>query len=538
MATKSITIRHLFGGGWATDLGPTADVSPDSSGKVIIPFLVDAEDLLFELDGGPRKIGGTTRVNSSALESAAKVMGVYDYWRQGTGGSPARRRVVHCGAKVLADTDDATFTTELATGLESEKVPSYSTFDDLLIYTSDSNVDVPRSWDQTTSQNLAGSPPNFAFSASHKNRLWAAGVATAPSRLYYSANTDPEDWTGSGSGSIDIDPNDGDMITGLKSHKDELFVFKGPNKGSIHRITGSSPTGADSFARRNYVKGIGAAWHNAIFEFAGDIGFVSQYGSVHSLSATAAYGEFLEASLSRFINIGWIRTYLNYNRLRNIGTAADPLNGLVYITASWDGSTSNNRCIVMDYRSAPQVIRWSKIPSYAAASLGVFVDTNGIRRVLAGGNDGFVRRLNVADRSIDTTTGLAYKVTTPFMNYGNPMMMKTLQAGSVGLSPKGAFDFTFGWTRDDNAQQTITLTQGGGAVLGSASSNEFTLGDGLGAGSALGGSQYVDVYHPFAETGGEFRAVQYQITDTTNYEDIEVHSISALVEPDATSLEN
>jgi hypothetical protein len=529
---RTLTLRHFFGGGYATDFGPSADVSPDASGKVTIPFLVDADDVLFELDGGPRKAGGASKVNSSALESAAKVMGVYDYWRQGGSGAPARRRIVHCGTKVLADTDDASFVTELATGFQSEAVPSYSTFDDLLIFSSDSTVDVPRSWDQTTAQNLAGSPPRFSFSVSHKNRLWAAGVYANPSRLYYSSNTDPEDWTTTG-GSIDIDPNDGDIITGLVSHKDELWVFKGPNKGSIHRITGSSPTGSDGFARKNFVVGLGACWHNAIFRFADDIGFVSQYGSVHSLAATAAYGDFFQASLSRPINNGWIKANLNYNRLRNVSAATDPLSGLVFITGSWSGATSNNKVMVMDFRSAPDIIRWSKINSYAAASLGLFVDTSGLRRILAGGNDGFVRRLNIADRSIDTTTGLAYKITTPKLNYGQPMTMKTLERGAIGIAPKGNFNFTFGWTRDANAQQTLTVAQGGSDVLGPASANQFTLNT-----STLGGSQYVDVFHEFNEQGGEFRSVQFQVTDSANYQDIELHSLTAAVHVDSESTEN
>lgn len=531
-AQKTLTVRHLFGGGWATDFGPTVDVSPSQDGKVVIPFLLDAEDLLFELDGGPHKSGGASKVNSSALESGAAVNGVYDYWRQGSSGTASRRRVVHCGTKVLADTDDGSFTTTLATGFESGKVPSYATFDDLLIYSSDSTVDVPRSWDQTTSQNLAGSPPRFSFSVAHKNRLWAAGVQANPSRLYYSSNTDPEDWTTT-SGSIDIDPNDGDIITGLVSHKNELLVFKGPNKGSIHRITGSSPTGSDAFARNSFVSGLGACWHNSIFRFSDDIGFVSQYGSVHSLEATSAYGDFFEASLSRPINNGWIRTYLNYNRLRNIWAVTDPLSGLVYITASWDSSTTNNKAIVMDFRSAPDALRWSKINAYACASLGLFVDTNGLRRILAGGNDGFVRRLNVQDRSIDGSTALSYKVTTPFMNYGNPMVMKTLERGSVGIAPKSNFSFTFGWKRDGNTQQTLTMNQGGADVLGPASSNQFTLDS-----SQLGGTQFVDVYHEYNEQGGEFRGVQYQVTESVASSDIEMHSLTSCFTVGAESTEN
>lgn len=530
-AIRTQTLRHFFDGGWATDFGPTVDVSPDQSGKVHIPFLVDAENCLFELDGGPHKIGGASKVNSVAVASGAAVNGIYDYWRQGTAGSPARRRILHAGTVCMNDADNGTFV-NLFTGLTSGSVPSYSTFNDLLIIASDSSIDVPRSWDQTTAQNLAGTPPRFSFSCMHKNRQWAAGVQANPSRLYYSANVNPEDWVGVGSGSIDIDISDGDMITGLASHRNDLWVFKAPNKGSIHRITGSSPTGTDAFARTTFLRGLGAAWHNAIFPFGDDLGFVSQFGSVHSLSAVNSYGDFIEGSLSRPLNIGWIRGHLNYNRLRNIWAINDPLNSLVYFTAAWDASTTNNTVVIMDYRNAPEKIRWSKIPAYAAASLGLFVDTNGIRRVLAGGNDGYVRRLNISDRSIDSATAISYKVTTPAMNYGAPQTMKTLERASVGIAPKGNFTGTFGWTRDNNAQQTQTFTQGGGDVLGPASSSQFTLGT-----STLGGAQYIDRYFE-CEGGGEARAFQFQITDTANFQDIEVHSFSASIHVDADSTEN
>jgi hypothetical protein len=530
MFQRTQVIRHVFSGGWATDLGPTVDVAPDQSGKISIPFLLEAQDCIFELDGGPHKIGGTTEVNSSAVASGAVVTGVYDYWRQGTGGSPARRRVLHAGTVIMADADDASFS-NIFTGMTSGAVPSYCTFDDLLIISSDATGDVPKSWDQTTAQDLAGSPPRFSFCVSHKNRAWAAGNFAAPSRLYYSANTDPEDWTGAGSGSIDIDPDDGDIITGLVSHKDRLFVFKGPNKGSIHQITGSAPTGADAFARVPFVKGIGACWHNAIFPYGDDIGFVSQFGSVHSLSATAAYGDFFGASLSRQINT-WIFNHLNYGRLRYIGAATDPMNGLVYITISVDANSTNNCCLVMDYRLAPDLIRWSYVPSYDFGSLSLFVDTNGIRRVLGGGNDGFVYRLNIIDRSIDAASAISYRVKTPYLNYGNPMLMKTLNGLSVGIAPKGNYNMTVGWTRDNNAQQTTTIAQGGADVLGTATNNQFTLGT-----STLGGSQFVD---RFAETeeGGEFRSIQYEILQSGVNEDVEIHSISAMIAPGAISTEN
>src|SRR5260221_335634 len=97
--------------------------------------------------GGPHKIGGTTKVNSSAVASGAAVNGVYDYWRQRAARSPGRKRILHAGTVCMNDNDDATFV-NLFTGLESGRIPSYSTFNDLLIIASDSATDVPKSWDQ------------------------------------------------------------------------------------------------------------------------------------------------------------------------------------------------------------------------------------------------------------------------------------------------------------------------------------------------------------------------------------------------------
>ena len=363
MTAKRISLRHVFDGGWSTDFGPTVDLSPDNSGRIVIPFLVDAENVFFELDGGPHKIGGASKLNSTTIESGAVLTGVYDYWRQGTTGLPVRRRVVHAGTKVLSDADDAVFSTTLFTGLTSGAVPNYSTFDDLLIISSDSTVDVPRSWNQTTAQNLAGSPPRFSFSTPHKGRQFAAGVYTNPSTLYYSAAFDPEDWTGSGSGSIRIDPDDGDMITGIASYKGELVIFKGPNKGSIHRLSGSS--GAD-FSVIPFVRGLGCAWQNTIFQFKDDLGFVSQYGSVHSLKATSAFGDFNDAALSRAIN-SWLFEHVNYNRIRYIQAANDSLSGQVLFTMSVDSSATNNAILMMDYRNWPdRPVKWAYWPSMDA----------------------------------------------------------------------------------------------------------------------------------------------------------------------------
>jgi hypothetical protein len=285
----------------------------------------------------------------------------------------------------------------------------------------------------------------------------------------------------------------------------------------------------------------------------------------------------------------------------------DVTHGSVLITLAIDTSSTNNTVLNMDYRFDPP--RWSHWPAVSAECLASVVDmTRGGRQTpFIGDTDGFVRRTNTANRSIDETTAINYKVTLPFLDFGNPVSKKTFARGAVGIEPKGAYNGTFGWSRDDNAQQTTTFSQGGGDVLaGSATSgsitghsqdgsgtitfaaaghtltvddivavsgtftlngvytvtgvvagtsfdvaapnqlvlnqsgtwatsttaNFFTLGT-----STLAGSQFVDRFFSLEE-GGEFRSIQYQITQTGLNEDIAIHSLFAEVEPGADSTEN
>ena len=325
-----------------------------------VPWLNDAENVEFLLDGGVRKVGGTQKLNSSAMESNAQVYGLFDYWRMGSGGTPAQKRVVHVGTTIKKDDADGTFT-NIATGMTDEAVPSYALFDDDLIIMSDSS-DVPQTWDQSGNTTTLGTnTPNGAFGVTHKNRFFMSGVNTAPSKLFYSRPL-PEgpggDWNNANAGSLLIDPGDGDRITGLVSYKDELWIFKGPYKGSIHRLAGSSPTsvagdnsaiGTGAFTLIPFIRGVGSVNHNMIFKYNDDIGFMWSDGTIRSLQATAAFGDFREASLSLPIN-SFLRDRINHTQLRYGQAKTSVARGCVYITVPVDTSTDNNILLCMDTR--------------------------------------------------------------------------------------------------------------------------------------------------------------------------------------------
>lgn len=514
MASRNLAVQHLFGGGWGTDFGERySEGVPE--GVLNIPFLIDAENVVYELNGAPRKAPGASKLNSAALAGGAVIKGIHDFWITGTSGSPAQHRVVHVGSVIQKDDADGSFS-NLFTGLNQGAVPSYAVLNDLLVM-AQTGSDVPKSWDGTTAQALAGTPPNFSIVVEHKNRLWAAGVNATASRLYYSALLNPEDWVGAGSGEIDISPDDGDAITGLASHKDELWVFKGPYKGSIHRISGSAPTGGDPFARKTFVRGIGASGHNTLFRFKDDLGFMWSDGSIHSLNATSAFGDFNDVALSRPIQT-YLRDNLVFSRLNHAWSANCSDCGYVLFSVTISSGTLNNQTLMMDYRFDPP--RWSSWPAFESGCIAEVVDgtSNDQRVIMAGGNDGFVRKYQQPGRVIDDSTAIAFKVTTPFLNYGSSLQLKTLETLGADLKLLNGGDLDFKWRTGHSSQQTSTLTPGaGGAVLGPAASNVFTLGT-----STLASAEIGTVFGE-AEEGGEFRQIEYQLVQEDASKDCEVH---------------
>lgn len=532
-------ITHRFAGGWAPGYGKLISGFPTDTREVPIPYVLDAKNIFWNLDGGIRKIGGTSYIGSG-MEGGAVVYGVYDYWRIGTSGSATNRKVCHVNDTIQEDQGSNSWQ-QLLGSLEVGKHPNYATFADLLIMATDSTTDVPQSWDQTTIQNLAGSPPNFAFSVFHKSRQWAAGNVAFPSRLYYSAADDPEDWTGAGSGYIDISPGDGDEIRGLAGeYKNDLWVFKGPYKGSIHRITGYTPS---DYQRIPFLQGLACVGHSTITRFKDDLIFMTPSGSIRSLKATAAYGDYHDASLTFPID-PWINENINTAQLKKAWVVVDPSTSHIYATIPTASSTTNNMILCYDYQfgSIQQADRWSRITAWNAQCLAPFI-SSGLPRIMAGGTDGFVRDVNTATRIVDAATPIASYLETPHINYGSSTQEKTFVQVGMTLSPLGNDTVRFGWNRDTQFSNSTTISQGDvGDDLGDAGAPEpddFLLDDENDpdqSASILGGTSFTEVYEELME-GGSGRWVQYTFTQDVLNEDLYMHAFSIGMIPHSYSTE-
>ena len=182
--------------------------------------------------GTLKKRAGYTKLNSSAYSGSGGIFSIYRAWF-----SDATSVIV-----ISSHTKTAFWTgsawTDMTTGLTSEQRFGYTMFNDLMI--SGNATETTKKMNSVgTESALGGSPPNAKYFATWQNRVWATGNATFPNRLYFCALNNEADWTTAGdAGSVDVDKNSGDNITGIMPQGNRLLIFK---NAAIYELTWSSP---------------------------------------------------------------------------------------------------------------------------------------------------------------------------------------------------------------------------------------------------------------------------------------------------------
>ena len=74
-------IRMSFGGGWATDFGPTAEVRVGGDGTVVVPFLKTADNVRFTVDGGVVDFHDTVTYRAMMFTGVPNLVWVFGYFR-------------------------------------------------------------------------------------------------------------------------------------------------------------------------------------------------------------------------------------------------------------------------------------------------------------------------------------------------------------------------------------------------------------------------------------------------------------------------
>lgn len=468
MATKAAQfIVHPAGGGLDTVTPPT-----------LLPAdaLVDATNVEFFNPGSRRKRLGTRYYNNIPETDGAGLVVTFramaDYWRHGNSLTPQQLFVATGGNKVMIP--DVNSWQDVYTGWGSNGAHSQVTIAKEYAVISNDLGQVPLKYDRTTVSALCPDEdcvPHFSISTYHLRRLFAAGVAETPSTVYYSAASDITDWIGEDAGSLVLDDGDGDRVVGLsKPFRDCIYIFKGPNTGSIHQISGRT---IKQLSRDRISDSAPCVAQQTIVTTPNDIYWLSRYG-VHSLIATQKYGNTEEALVSHPIHDIW--PLLQTDALHYACGFYHPTRNLVGWFVPEAGNDQNTLGLVYNYALG----KWAfwRYPFNVASCMVASEPTEGIaahgrRRLYLGGYDGIVRSADHEFLVDDETQGITFRIKTPVITkFGDPMneLMEKQFHSVTTFFTSNATDSNYDlnvWV--DGRMQTFTRSlQAGGAAWGTA----------------------------------------------------------------------
>ncbi len=198
----------------------------------------------------------------------------------------------------------------------------------------------------TVTRNRSGIPQGKIGIWFH-NYLFVANTTSNHSRLEWSALGDPT--TFSGTDYFDVNPNDGDEITGMGIINNELFVFK---KNTIWTITGWSGATFDATTAagqntNNKLFGYGAVSHQSIVNTGKDLYYLSFLGKtpyIRSFQQTT-FAETIEQGIVSF-DVETLLDGVNKSQLPKVSGVYD--GKYIYWALPSGASTTNDLVIVFD----------------------------------------------------------------------------------------------------------------------------------------------------------------------------------------------
>jgi len=452
------------------------------------------------IEGGYRRLNGTTKFNSnivpqvSASTERVQLSAIFNNLV-----IAARGGTVYTGSISGSWTSRAT--SKGTTNTYDFDKYNYDGNDKIIIATGEAaafTLNTSYSEDIINATGGGTAPTNPKFVKSFANHMFYGGMSDATSTLTFSGPYTEDDFD-TGAGSIVM----GDVITGLKVFRNELFVFC---ETSIFKITGTS---SSTFAKAEVAKDIGTLSHHSIQEIGGDIIFLAADG-LRTIAGTARIGDVELGTISKQVQ----------ERINEIGY--DNVTSLVIGNKSQyrlfypidDGLERIQRGLIAVIKQNPNTqqmgFEYADIKGLKVSSCDSNLISN-VETTVHGGYDGYVYKQddgNVFTRA-SSTENMDATFRSPDITMGDPGVRKNMQRVNLNWKPEGEVEASLfvKYNYDDvNTPQpeVISLTtDGSGAIFGIAKFGTAAYGQG-------------DLPITRQSVEGSGFAVAIKLTDTSN----------------------
>lgn len=257
----------------------------------------------------------------------------------------------------------------------------------------------------------------------HDKHLIAAGVEDNLNTVFFSGTLDPTDFTSTGSGSIALE----DQIKGIKSFRDELFIFCENSIFKLQNINNSS-----TIAIIPVTKNVGCLSGYSIQEIAGDLIFLAPDG-LRTVAGTARIGDVELGTVSSNIQniVSDLAESINIFTINSVVLREKSQYRLFYTNTG--ASDTTQRGIIGTLR--PNGFEWSETRGLEVTAIGSGFDSSGIEQYYHGDTNGNVY-LHDSGADFNGTSILA-RYTTPNYDYGDLGTLKTLHYLRVSMATEG-----------------------------------------------------------------------------------------------------
>lgn len=257
----------------------------------------------------------------------------------------------------------------------------------------------------------------------HDHHLIAAGVENNLNTVYYSVYNDPNNFTGSGAGSVTIS----DQVQGIKGFRTDLIVFA---ENSIHKLININDSA--NIRIDPITESIGCLSGYSIQEIGGDLIFLAPDG-LRTVAGTARIGDVELGTVSKAIQPIMREVAENINNFQITSIVLREKSQYRLFYSNVNAVASGQKGIIGTLR--PNGFEWSETKGLEVTEIGSGFDTNGVEKYYHGNNSGYVFIHDSGD-DFDGSAILA-RYATPDYDYGDLGTLKTLHYLKVSIAAEG-----------------------------------------------------------------------------------------------------
>lgn len=317
--------------------------------------------------------------------------------------------------------------------------------------------------DQINATGGGTAPTNPKFVKTFANHVFYGGMSNSTHSIIFSVPFSEDNFTSaSGAGEIRV----GDVITGLKVFRDELFIFC---QRKIYKLTG---TASATFALAEVAKNVGTIANHSIQELGGDLIFLSADG-LRTIAGTERLGDVELGTISKQIQERI--NQIGYNNITATVIRSKSQYRLFYPTDA--GLESNSKGILAVIKTNSNT---NQLGFEYADIKGLKVSScdsdyiNNIETIVHGGYDGFIYLQESGNvfTTASSTSAIDATYRSPDMVMGDAGIRKSMGKVNLNWEPEGIVSASLfvRYNYDDiNTPQpsVITLTSSGsGAYFG------------------------------------------------------------------------